>query len=186
MVPKSRAEAPNAGGGDSVFPEGSWIGEIEKVEIKALPFTPGPGQGYLTPEDIEITSIWFGANASADGEGECGQRKFFFDLVTRDGTVMIEGGPDIPKDAWQLQRSAAFLANLAAALGATEEVTYQDELYVTTTEGFLEQLQAGDLNGSRVGYEVKHREWVSKRSKNADGTAKKGVSAELQEFFQAV
>ena len=185
MVPKARAETPVGGGNnDAPFPEGDWIGSIEKVEVTSLPFTPKAGQGYATPEDVEQTTIWLADNKSTNGGPDVGKRKFFARFITRDGEVSVEDAPNISETSWQLQRSAALLANAAAALGATEEVEMDGETYVKTTDGFLGQLQAGDLDGTRVGFGIYHgKEYTVKRGTPDEA---KRRDANIREFFQAV
>jgi len=102
------------------------------------------------------------------------------DAVIRDGNVTVDAGPAIPSGSWQMQRSAASLANLALALGLTDEVELDGQTMTVTAEDFLTQLQDEALNGSTVGFTIYHRNWTSKK----DG--KTGTSAELKEFFTAV
>lgn len=188
MVPKARAESPTQGGGSKfVLPEGNWLGTIEKVTVKAFPdfIDPvgRPTSGYAS-KDGEILGIQFGSLQGLDEGAPQGiNNKFFFDFVTRDGAATVEAGPDIPEKSWQMQRSATFLANLAVALGATEDVEYEGQTYVRTTDDFLQQLRDGDFNGATVGFNVYHRTW---QKKEGGVVTKEGVNVELREFFQAV
>lgn len=188
MVPKARAETPVGSGKDTPFPEGGWIGTLEDVRVRTFPewIDPTQNRGYAS-KDGEIVSIQLGENTGIEvGQAEVGARKFFVDFVTRDGDVAIEAGPDIPEASWQMSKDAAMLANLAAALGATEEVEFNGETYVQIAEGFLDQLRDGTLSGTRVGFTTFHRNWTSKTGKNPDGTPKKGTEVKVREFFQAV
>lgn len=182
MVPKSKADAPNEGR-DFTFPEGSFIGEIEEVRIRAFPdwIDPTGNRGYSST-DGELTSIQIGSIQGMDENApDLGNSKHFVEFVTRDGQVEISAGPGIPEASWQMANSAAMLANLAAALGATDEVEGEDgETYVVTTDDFLDNLKAGAVKGSKVGFVTRHRKWKSKK------TGKEGVEVQTQEFFQAV
>lgn len=185
MVPKARAEAPNQGGGESVFPEGSFVGVIEKVVVRPFPefiakaLADGASNRGYSSGDGEILSIWLSDNTPVGDASSPGARKMFVDFVIRDGKAEISDGNAIPEASWQMQRDAALLTNLALALGATEEVTYEGETYLVTTDGFLQQLIEGDLNGSKVGFVTSHRKWTSK------ATGKSGTEVRTTEFFGA-
>lgn len=190
MVPKRRAETP-VGSGKVTQAEGAWKGTIDEVRVKPFPefigkdIEAGRQRGYKSG-DGEILSIEVGGQTPLDGQEGVGGRKFFFDFVTRDGDVEISAGPDIPEESWQMQRSAALLTNLALALGETEDVEIEGEMYVQTKEGFLDSLKAGEYNTREIGYKLFHREWASKEKK-ADGTPlKSGTEVKVEEFFAAV
>lgn len=177
MVPKSRAETP-VGGTSRIFPAGQWIGKIDEVYVQTFPTWATPNQGYASAEG-EIVSVQLGeARALGEGQEDPGNGKFFVKFVTRDGALEIEAGPDIPDASWQMQRSAAQLANLALALGQTEDVEMEGETYTVTSEGFLDALRSGELNGTEIGFTTFHRSW-----KKGD---KSGTNVELKEFFTAV
>ena len=188
MVPKSTLDdfsKPR----ENHFPEGSWIVTLEGVRERSFPdfiatnVASGKNVGYLSG-DGETLDLQFGGAKSTNGAGETNQ-KLFVSLVTRDGDVGIDAGPDIPKEAWQLQNSAALVLLIAQALGATEEVEYNGGTYVTASDDFLSQLRGGEFDGSRVGVTTYHRKWTAK-TKNPDGTAKTGVEVKVREVFQAV
>jgi len=186
MVPKSRAEAP-VGGGKTIQAEGDWKGVLQAVRVRPFPdfigrdISDDKNRGYASP-DGEILSIEIGDNAPlGEGMEDFGARKRFVDFVIRDGDVGIDAAPDIPAASWQLQRSAALLANFALALGATDEVTDEaGDVFVATAEDFLDQLRDEELNGATVGYTISHRKWTSK-----DG-AKSGTEDSVTAFFTAV
>ena len=184
MVPKQQAETPS-GGGDQPFPAGNWIGTFEDATTKGIPpFLEGesfPTRGYVS-EDTEIVTLYIGQNRPLDGQDDVGERKFFVDLVTRSGdvdwtNVDYNAGKGYP--AWQVQRSARLAMNLAMALGLTETVTDEEgNEYETIGEDFLDTLRSGGLNGTEVGYEVRHRNWKTKE--------KSGVEEQIAGFFTAV
>lgn len=181
MVPKATADAPNARG-EWTFPEGSFIGEIEEVRIRAFPdwIDPTGNRGYAST-DGEIVSLQIGSIQATDSDADVGNAKHFVDFITRDGNVEITAGPDIPDASWQMKNAAAMMANLATALGATEEVEGEDGLtYTVTTDDFLDNLRSGALKGSKVGFVTTHRNWKSKK------TGKTGTEVQTQEFFQGV
>lgn len=185
MVPKTRAEAPVRSGGAKVLQaEGPWKGTIDAVRVRPFPnfigkdIEDGKERGYSSG-DGEILSIEIGSNVPLkEGMEDYGARKRFVDFVIRDGTATVSDV--IPEDSWQMQRSAALLANLALALGATEELTDdQENVFVVTSEDFLETLKGEGFNSQIVGYTVAHRPWTSKEGK-------KGTDDEVTEFFTAV
>lgn len=180
MVPKARAETP-VGGGQFVFPEGSWVFTLDETYAQTLPPWAGtPGRGYSSA-DGEVLSIQLGsARAFGENQGDPGNGKLFVKFVTRDGDVEITAGPDIPDTSWQMQKDAALLTNLAIALGQTEEVEMDGETYIVTSDGFLDALRDGTLKGSEVGANVFHKAWKSK-----DGS-KSGTEVLVKEFFTAV
>lgn len=182
MVPKSSADAPNAGR-DFTFPEGSFIGTIDEIRVREFPdfIDPTGNRGYSST-DGEILSIQIGEISSMETDGpDVGNAKHFVDFIVRDGNVEITEGPGIPEKSWQMQKSAAMLTNLAIALGATEEVEGEDgTVYVATTDDFLDTLRDGGFKGSKVGFVTRHRNWTSKK------TGKTGTEVQTQEFFQAV
>ena len=177
MVPKSKAETP-IGGGDRLFPAGTWIGKIDQTYVQDFPEWVTEKQGYGSKEG-EVVSVQIGsARPLGEGQEDAGNQKFFVKFVTRDGEIEVSAGPDIPGGSWQMQRSAAQLTNLALALGQTEEVQMEGETYVVTSDSFLDDLRSGALNNAEVGFTTFHRAWKS-------GT-KSGTSVELKEFFTAV
>jgi len=185
MVPKERVEAPLRGQGESVFPEGSFIGTIEKTVVRTFPEFIGKAieegatnRGYSSG-DGEILSVWLSDNQPLDGAPSPGARKMFIDFVIRDGKATIEDGNAIPDASWQMEKSAVLLAKLAAAIGATTEVTFEGKTYTQTTDDFLQQLIDQDLNGVQVGFTTNHRKWTSK------ATGKSGVEVQTEEFFSA-
>jgi hypothetical protein len=195
MVPKRRAETP-VGNGKFTQAEGSWKGTLDAVRVKPFPefigkdIDAGRQRGYVSG-DGEILSLEIGGQEPLDGQEDAGNRKFFVDLVIRDGDVEISAGPDIPEKSWQMQKSAAMLANLAISLGEVEDVEVEgadgkSEVYVQTKEGFFEALQEGVYNDRLLGYRLRHRNWTSKE-KAADGSPmKSGTEVILEEFFTAV
>lgn len=179
MVPKTRAETPT-GGGDRVFPEGSFIGTIDEIYEQGLPPWAGDAtnNGYASA-DGEVVSIQLGSNRSLDEGVDVGNQKMFVKFVVRDGSVTIDAGPNIPDASWQMQRDAALLTNLALALGATEEVEGTDgETYISTTDDFLDTLRSGGFVGQNVGFTTYHRNWTK--------GDKSGTEVRLSEFFEAV
>mgnify|MGYP001569390122 CR=1 FL=1 len=189
MVPKKRAETP-IGGGDFTWPKGAWKGVIDTTNVRAFPDFIGrdieaaqangkKGRGYASG-DGEILSLQVGSNVGLGEQEDVGARKFFIDFVIRDGDVSVEAGPAIPEASWQMQRSAALAANLAISQNAVEEVEFEGETMVATSESFLEDLKSGAYNGTTIGYDVATRPWTSK-----DKT-KTGVNVEVTGFFTAV
>ena len=195
MVPKKRAETP-VGGGDFTWPKGPWKGIIDTSTTRSFPEFigrdveaaargNGKPRGYASG-DGDILSLQVGSNTGLAGQDDVGARKFFMDFVIRDGDVSVEAGPEIPEASWQMQKSAALLANLALALNATEEVEYEGQTMISTAESFLEDLKSGAYNGTTIGYETSQRSWASKE-KGSDGKPlKSGVNVEVTGFFTAV
>jgi len=181
MVPKSRAEAPVGSGGSFVFPAGSWIVNLDETYVQDLPPWAGtPGRGY-SAADGEVISLQFGdARGLDEKQGDPGNGKLFVKFVTRDGDIDIESGPNIPDASWQMQKDAALLTNLALAIGQTQDVEMDGEIYTTTNEGFLDLLRSGGLKDTKVGVVVYHKPWKSK-----DGS-KSGTEVLVREFFTAV
>ena len=186
MVPKSTLEDFGKAR-DSHFPEGTWIVALEEVREKGFPefiganVAKGVNAGYTSGEG-EILGLQFGGARSADGTDDTNQ-KLFLDIITRDGEISVEAGPDIPESSWQMQRSATIMALLAQACGATEDVPYEGKTYTKTTDDFLEQLKAGEFNGTSFGVETYHRTY--KRRDDAPNE-KTGVEVVVREIFQAV
>ena len=185
IVPQTQAETPT-GGGKKIFPAGPWIGTIDDVRLGGHPpfvdVAANPNAGYIA-DDGERMSLQLGSNEPMDGQDPVGNLKYFAEFTTRDGDLSIEDVDVTEKDVpyWQLQSSARLLANLALALGQTETVTLPNGTTgVAVVEGFLQALQDGAFNGTRVGFEVYHRPWTSK-----DGT-KSGVNVNIRGFFAAV
>jgi len=178
IVPLAQAESL-VGGDDRPFPPGPWQGVIEEVRTKPLPSNNGqPFAGYETT-DGEILTLILGQNRPLDGQEDVGNRKFFVDIVLRDGNRQM-GEVDITEREvpyWQLQRSARIVANLARALGQVEEVQMPDgSTAVAVMEGFVDALAAGQFDGTQIGFEIVHRNF-----KRKDGTA--GVREEIKTFF---
>lgn len=172
------------GGGNQPFPTGAAQGTIEETKVRGLPFLAGRTteelnrQGY-TSEDVEVLSLQVGSNEGLEGQ-EIGNRKFFTpDIVIRDGEYSITDAFD-PKVAWQLDRSATALVNMAVALGQAEEVVMEDgESGYALANGFIEALLAGEFNGQRIGFVVSHRKYTKK-----DGTP--AVQEQVETYLPAV
>ena len=190
MVPKRRAETP-IGNGKITQAEGQWKGTLDEVRVKPFPdfigkdIANGAERGYVSG-DGEILSLEIGGQTPLEGQEECGRSKLFIDFVIRDGDVEISAGPDIPEASWQMQKSAAMLANLALSMDETEDVEVEGEMYVQTKEGFLDALKAGEYKNRVLGYTISHRKWTSKTIDPSTGKAKTGVEVQVREFFTAV
>lgn len=168
---------------ETSFPEGRWILKLEETRERAFPdfiaenVASGKNVGY-TSGDGETLDLQFGGARSESGDEETNQ-KLFVSLVTRDGAVSIEAGPDIPERAWQMQNSAALLTTLAIASGATETVELDGKAFYEITDGFLDSLRRGEYNDVlEVGAEVYHRKWKKGE--------KSGTEVKVRSFFQAV
>ena len=168
-------ENPSNGGGDFLQAPGAWKGKIEEPEIRALPSANGtPFKGF-TSTDGEMLSFRLGDNVGLDGQPEMGARKKFVDLTLRDGAYDL-GTPlsDLPKEAWQLQRSQLALVRIADALGQT---TKDGDMTVVDPE-FVDAFVEGQFNGQEVGYIVYHgKEYEKKGVKTRD--------ALIQTYFPA-
>jgi hypothetical protein len=183
MVPTStleRATSPRP----SVFPEGTWTVELEEVRERAFPDfiadianNPSRNGGY-TSGDGDILGLQFGGARNV--EGETTNQKLFLDLVVRDGNVALGNGATIPETSWQMENSAAYIAMLANAVGATEVVTGPDgQEMLAIADGFLDQLREGYFRGQRFTISTYHRNWKSK-------SGKEGTEVKVREITQAV
>lgn len=182
VVPVKQVEslAPK-GGGNTPFPTGAAQGTIEETKVRGLPYLAGKDvekQGY-TSEDVEVVSLQIGSINGLEGQ-QIGNRKFFTpDIVIRDGDLSITDA-EIPESAWQIAKSRAALANMAAALGQADEVTMEDgESGYAIANGFIEALLAGEFNGQQIGFVVTHRSYKAK-----DGTPK--VQEQVETYLPAV
>lgn len=158
VIPSRDAEKLSSGGQNKLFPEGAWKGTVENSELRDLP-TGKDGalfKGYVGPTG-ERLSLTIGNNTPLDGQDEVGGQKQFVDIVLQDGEYSLETTPydAIPDEAWQLQKSARLVANLAAAFGQVTMVDGTEDLAVN--DGFLETLRAGGFTGSEIGYVINHR-----------------------------
>lgn len=183
MVPKTSVDAAREPR-QANFPEGSWVLTLEEVRERSFPdfvaknVAAGKNSGY-TSGDGEILGLQFGSARSVDDPSVTTNQKHFIDLVVRDGNATIEDGPNIPDSSWQMQNSAAMLAMLAQAVGATEEVTDENgDTFYALTDDFLDQLRDGAFIGQDFGVTTWHRKWTS--------GDKSGTEVKTREIFQAV
>lgn len=146
------------GGGASEF---SWMAgahraTIEDVTRRDLPrsSTGEPFKGYETTDGYEL-NIKLGSNVYLEDEAQAsyaGNRKQFVTIVVQDGDRTIFDVDGTIKNApfWKLQQSQRLLAALMDALGQTE-IDGEDTVIA---DGALEALEAGQFNGSEIGYNV--------------------------------
>ena len=168
-VLKQQAEQPRGQGGDKPFPKGIWRFKIETAQAREVPefmFKPDKnGNVKVSGPGGELLSVWLSdARAETPGLPDVGARKFFLDILTRDGhTKIMQLDLEKPNgEGWLIQRDARVLTNLALALGATEE---QGE-YIVPAENIVDLLKAGTFNGSELIAQVEHGKEFTK----ADGT----------------
>ena len=186
-IPKRAAESLKSE--SQPFPAGPWIGEFEDVEVRSLPdwseWKKPESSGYESTDGEEL-SIQIGRNRFAGNvpSGEeaptVGEKKKFFNLVLRDGNRTVE---DVDVDArsvsyFKLQKSARMLANLAIALGWTDEAGDSIEV----RDGFVDALRSGAFKGDRVGFTIYHRGY---NTTNPDGSKGRGIAEEIEGFFAA-
>lgn len=154
------------------FPQGTWLGRLDSVKDEWT--EDNSGLEYIltlrdnTPVDPSAPNV--GARPFTQRVTVIFKNQSIVDLV--------EFGETTP---FALQRAATTVAQLAIALGYTTRSA--DGSVDFNTEEFLENLLSGAYKDRQVGYEVTHRNWKSKTQKNADGTAKTGISAEAGRFF---
>lgn len=177
-VPKRNAERPNA---RRLFPEGTWLIELEEVTAKDPPdfmYEVRGRRAQIGGTPAEQIGIRFGsAEALADGQEDVGNQKLFLDMVVMDGGTSIDAVDLQANDGlgWGILRDAAVFTNLALALGQA----FEEGGYVSPSDDFLEQLRDGAFNGHKVIVEVKHNAWKSK-----DGS-KSGVNVDIEAFSVA-
>lgn len=146
-----------------VWPEGAYRGTLESVERKDLPSTAAgePFKGYLSAgNEGERLAIKLGDITPLESQGDVGARKWFVDLVIKDGTFTYGDYDVLPKDAWQLKRSAEVIANLANAL---DQGTVDGNNFVMN-DGFVEALANGDFDNTEIVFVVAHS-----KKKDKDG-----------------
>jgi hypothetical protein len=158
VIPTREAETLRNDSSNRLWPVGAWKGTIESSDMRDLPRSSKTGElfkGYVGPEGERLALV-IGENVPLDGQGEVGGQKQFVDLVFVDGPYSLETTPydSIPDEAWQLKRSARYVANLAAALG---QITMLDDERAAVNDGFLEALKSGAYNGQEIGYVIYHR-----------------------------
>lgn len=182
MIAKERLENRGSGTG-AVFPEGSFIGTIEKTVVRDFPefigknVAEGRNSGYTSGAG-SILSVWLSDNVPLEGAASPGKQRMFVDFVIQDGDATISDGEAIPGTSWQMKRDEELASLLAVALGAVEEVEMNGKPYLVTADNFIDALTNGDFNGAKVGFRTYHREWTSKAGKS-------GVEVRVPEFFAA-
>ena len=168
-VLKQQAEQPRGQGGDRPFPKGIWRFKIEQAQQREVPEFMFKGDNpRVSGPGGELLSVWLSdARPEAAGQPEVGARKFFLDILTRDGhTEIMQLDLEKPNgEGWLIQRDARVLTNLALALGATEE---QGD-YIVPAENIVELLKAGTFNGSELIAQVEHGKEFTK----ADGSKRR-------------
>lgn len=175
-VPVTVVEAP-VSNGFKLQQQGTWIGEVEDVQVKPLPpFAGGPTSGYASA-DGEVVTVRFGNQQPTEGQEEY-KGKAFLDLVTRDGELDISSD-DIPENAWRLYQSKVAAVKLAIGLGVAQVVEVNGQPCYVPAEGFFDSLIAGQFNGQKVGYIIGH----GKPYKNKAGETKQDIK--FQNFFPA-
>jgi hypothetical protein len=184
VVPQAMAE--DLGGERKTQAAGAWQGTIDEVRIREFPDwvdpVASPKGGYANSTG-EILSIELGSQEPLEGQEDVGGSKLFVDFVVRDGDLEIEDVDVTVRDVphWQLQSSARRMANLAIALGATEELEDEDgKVNTVVAEDFRYSLMNGAIKGTKVGYVLSHRNWTSKKS------GKSGTEVRTQTFQPAV
>ena len=175
ILPSRQAESlRNTSDTRPLKPAGQWEGTIESAEVRTGPpinnKTGDMLKGFVGPEARRLT-ITIGDNKPLDGQQDVGGQKEFLDIVLEDGPYSLRetAYDDIPDEAWQLQRSARIVANLAVARG---EITMADEENARVNDDFLDKLEEGDYVGETIRYAIYHR-------KGRD----KVVRAEIEQFL---
>lgn len=159
-------------GGGQPFPQGTFLGRLDSV--KDAWTEDNAGLEYIltfrdnTPANADTPNV--GARPFVQRITVIFQNQSIVDLVEFKDTT-----------PFALQRSATLISQLAIATGYAQRAA--DGSVEFNTEEFLENLLSGAYKDRQYGYEVRHRTWKSKTQKNADGTAKTGVSAELGRIF---
>jgi len=191
VVPQQTLERPLVGGDRPTQAEGAWEGVLEEVRVRPFPDfvdpETRPTAGYAT-RDGEVLSLQFGSQEPLEGQEGYGDRKFCYDVVVRDGELTAESVDVTEKRAryWQLQRGAQGLAHLANALGAIEFTEDDNGTAVAAVaEDFRQRLEAGEFNGTRVGYVLNHRNWTQK-DKTTGAVLKEGTEVRVLEFRPAI
>lgn len=141
------------------FPTGPWVGTIDYARSKDLPSNEKgePFKGYTSTEG-EIIAIRMGSNEPLDGQESVKNRKFFVDLCIADGEYDMTNIDlaDREHKAWQLQNGVRNLMRLAIALGSAQLEGDNGSSRWVISEGFVDSLRAGEFDGTRVGFEVRH------------------------------
>lgn len=159
-------------GRSSPFPQGNFLGTLGEVKEnwsedgKNLDYTIALNS--ITPIDPQSPQV--GARPFTTRITVIFQNQSIVDLIEFTDTT-----------PFALQRAASVASQLAVSLGYATRGT--DGSVDFNTEEFLENLLTGSYKGRQVGFEVTHRNWTSKKQKNADGTPKTGTSAELARLF---
>lgn len=176
IIPARNASTLKQEGTEFVWTDGAYRAIIEKSEVRELPqMRDRIFAGYISDEGERLTIV-LGSIEPLENQPSPGQRKFFIDLVLQnvgaDGTVWsIENFADAPKEAWQLDRSAKFIANLAGALGAAEQV---DENTLRIPDAFVQQLRDNAFAGNVIGINL-----YTNKGKNGKSYT------EVESFFRA-
>lgn len=170
------------------FPAGPWIGTIDVVRSKTLPSTDtgAPFKGYTSTEG-EILALQLGANEGVDGQESVGNRKYFADLVIADGEFNLTNIDVSDRDhpAWQLQNGARNIMRLGIALGAAQMTGDNGSSRWELNENFVDQLRAGEFDGMRVGFEVRHTLSKKKYQNPVTGKMEARTFENLGGFFPA-
>lgn len=159
VIPAKNAQTLRNEGGQFVFGEGAYQGKIDATEVRELPGTDQkPFSGY-TSNKGERVSLQIGNIVPLEEQDSPGNQKLFIDLVfsmlDADGKRewTLENYSEAPKEAWQLDKSAKMIANLANALGGTTEVDGN----IVVSETFLDALKNGEYTGMDIGFVLYHR-----------------------------
>jgi len=168
-------ELETTGRTDTPFPEGAWIGTIDTVRSREIPTDKdgNPFKGY-TSSDGELLSLQLGSNSSQAGQDDVGNRKFFTDLCIQDGDMDLT--TTTTEEAWQLLNGRRNMTRLAIALGAAEMIGENGKTSWAYPSEFVDSLRAGDYDGMRVGFTVRHT------TSKTNGKVYENLSG----FFQAV
>jgi hypothetical protein len=170
IVPAKAAETLRRNASDFVWPEGAYAGVFETADMKDLPQAAdgSPFAGYVAAGDEgRRLSLRIGNISAMEDQAtaeQIGARKWFVDLVLQDGNYSVDTPYDqIPNEAWQLRRSVEMIANLAAALGEIQLL--DDGQNAAVTDGFVENLEAGQYNNAPITFVVYHK--TNKKDKDA-------------------
>lgn len=160
------------GGGASEFAwkAGAYRAAIEDVTRRDLPRSAAgePFKGYETTDGYELNLKLGSISYLEDESFSVGNRKQFVAIVAQDGdrTIFDVDGAVQNAPYWKLQQSQRLLAALMDALGQTE-VDGEDTVIA---DGALEALEAGQFNGSEIGFTI---------------SVNKGGYANVVDFFTA-
>lgn len=188
-APRGAVETLAGSGEEFVFPPGNYEAVLEEVREREIPTNAQgePFAGFVTA-DGTVLGLQFGSITPIDVDVEIGDRKYFMDITLRDGERTIEDVDVENRDepAWQLQRSARRLVNLFLAMGPVNE---NSDGTIEVPDEAIAELEAGALNGARVGFTIVNRKESAKRfreRKVEDPSAERRVFDEISSFFATV